>query len=108
MKDSEIDRVTSLPEGFSRGSVVALLDIGETVMVEDAATRSTPEVEAGAVATGKAMGRYLTTIERAVWLRAPGFPIRGKPAVFEVDLPVDLLLPEDNEYRSLVIEGDTK
>ena len=131
MSDAEIARLTSLPPQFARGNLVALVTLGETVLlplplplplrspihppprhanlrvlsplrvlhpsacfhpsagvhpsalptaclpissqvlVEPTAARCTDAIESACVATGAAMGRYLTTIERAEWLKAP-------------------------------------
>ena len=92
--DAEIDRLTSLPSGFSRGSVVALVDVGATTLVEDEAARADPAVESSVVATGKAMGRYLTTLSNPRFLAAP-VAARGQPGVFTAALPRALLADED-------------
>lgn len=91
MNESEIGRLTSLPEGFSRGAVVAIIELGETVLYESEQMRQVPRVELGAVATGQAMGRYITTIRSTAWLKPPGLRMKGLPGVFDVAIPTDLL-----------------
>ena len=54
------------------------------------AERSEPEVEAAVCATGKAMGKYLTEIAQIEWLPAP-VKARGRPGLFDVDVPADAL-----------------
>ena len=88
--DSEIDRVTSLPAGFSRGQAVAVVRVGKTELISDESDRCAPEVEAGACATGQAMGRYVTTITDARWL-GRGVPMRGQPGVFAARVPRSVL-----------------
>ena len=90
LSEQEIDRLTSLPPGFTRGHVVAVLEVGDTVLVERQGDRENVQIELGAVATGAAMGRYLTTIKSARWLKPPGLPLRGQPGVFSVDIPEEL------------------
>ena len=89
-EDAEIDRVTSLPAGFSRGQAVAVVRVGKTELIADERDRCAPEVEAGACATGQAMGRYVTTISDARWL-GRGVPMRGQPGVFAARVPRSVL-----------------
>ncbi len=88
--ESEIDRVTSLPAGFSRGQAVAVVRVGKTELIADERDRCAPDVEAGACATGEAMGRYVTTITDARWL-GRGVPMRGQPGVFAARVPRSVL-----------------
>ena len=89
-EDAEIDRVTSLPAGFSRGQAVAVVRVGKTELISDERDRCAPEVEAGACATGQAMGRYVTKITDARWL-GRGVPMRGQPGVFAARVPRSVL-----------------
>ena len=86
LSEADIDRLTTLPDGAARGTIVALVDVGETVLVDDVAERSAIAVETGAVATGAAMGRYLTTMKNARFLDAP-VPTRGRPGFFDAAIP---------------------
>ena len=86
----EIARLTRLPQGFSRGQIVALVTLGETRLVEPEAARCTPEIERRCCATGGAMGRYLTDVVSAEWLRRP-VPMRGRPGLWDVAVPKDAL-----------------
>ena len=86
LSEADIDRLTTLPDGAARGTIVALVDVGETVLVDDVAERSALPVETGAVATGAAMGRYLTTMKNARFLDAP-VPTRGRPGFFDAAIP---------------------
>ena len=90
MSDAEIDKETRLPSGFARGQIVAAVRLGPTRLVESEAERSEPEVEAAVCATGKAMGKYLTEIAQIEWLPAP-VKARGRPGLFDVDVPADAL-----------------
>ena len=82
--------MTSLPAGFSRGQAVAVVRVGKTELIADERDRCAPEVEAGACATGQAMGRYVTTITDARWL-GRGVPMRGQPGVFAARVPRSVL-----------------
>lgn len=62
--------------------------------------REAPEIEMGAVATGAAMGKYLTRVKSATWLKPPGLEMRGFPGVARVRLPVALI---PDEIRSAVV-----
>ena len=53
---------------------------------------STPAVQRSACATGADMGRYLTEVKAAAYLTRP-VPMRGRPGVFDVDVPEDSLPP---------------
>ena len=90
MDDATIARVTSLPKGMSRGQVVAIVTLGKTTFVPVEAERSTPEVQRRCVATGAAMGRYLTEVAETEWLEE-GVPMRGRPGCFDVELPERLV-----------------
>ena len=85
LDDEAIDRFTSLPEGFRRGQVVAVLELGETRLAS-LEERSTTPVERGACAYGSDMGRYLTEVRRTAWLKEP-VPMRGKPGLFKAEVP---------------------
>lgn len=95
-----LDTPAHLGAGFSKGHVVALLEIGDTELLQEQHLREAPEVELGAVATGAAMGRYLTTVKSATWLTPPGLEMRGFPGVARIRLPTSLI-PE--EIRSDVV-----
>lgn len=88
----DIERLTSLPGGFSRGQVVAVLELGETEL-STLKERQQPEVENAVCAYGGDAGRYLTTVKKAHWLKQP-VDARGQPGLFEVTLPVSAL-PEE-------------
>ena len=88
--EAEIDRITSLPAGFTRGQAVAVVRVGKTELIADERDRCAPDVEAGACATGAAMGRYVTTITDARWLDR-GVLMRGQPGVFAARVPRSVL-----------------
>lgn len=94
-----LDRVVALPAAFSRGSVVAVLEMGGTVYEESLAARSSPAIQRRACATGADMGRYLTEVKSAQWLTRP-IPMRGKPGVFDVEVPESVLPVTGGEKSS--------
>ena len=73
LSEADINRLTSLPVGYRRGHVVALLEIGETQLLETTALRAASEIELRAVATATDMGKYLTKIKSASWLVSSSF-----------------------------------
>ena len=91
LADGEIARCTSLPEGFSRGQVVAALELGETTL-STLEERSTPAAEARCCAYGADSGRYLTEVRRIEWLREP-VNMKGRPGLFRATVPA-AALPE--------------
>ena len=60
----EIERLTNLPRGFSRGQVVAILDIGETRLLSHK-ERVEPANERAATCSAVDSGAYFTTIKSA-------------------------------------------
>jgi cold shock CspA family protein len=89
---ADIDRLTSLPSSsFTRGMVVALLELGETRLA-DVDARSAVNIENAACAYGKDMGRYLTEVRRATWLEDP-IAMPGQAGLFDVSIP-KAALPE--------------
>ncbi|KAL3923916.1 MAG: hypothetical protein SGILL_001365 [Bacillariaceae sp.] len=89
LSDEEIENLKSLPAGFSRGSIVAILELGktyETTVVE----RSQPEMEQGAAARGSDSGRFVTEIKRVAYLKKP-IQFKGEPGVFKVRISPDVL-----------------
>jgi len=86
----QIERLTSLPSGFARGQLVAVVDIGETTLSTES-ERAQPDVERACVAYAADSGRYLTAVRRAEWLLQPVGPVPGRPGVFSAQVPVDCL-----------------
>ena len=92
MNEEGVAAAVALPRGVARGNVVAVLEIGETRLEESLVARSTPAVQRSACATGADMGRYLTEVKAAAYLTRP-VPMRGRPGVFDVDVPEASLPP---------------
>ena len=101
MSRDDIARATSLPKGWSRGSVGAVLTLGRTRRVASLAARSSPAVQRAACLPAAAMGgEYLTEVTSARWLLRP-VPMRGRPGVFYVDVPKSALpLPQDASHHA--------
>ena len=86
----EISRVTSLPSGFSKGQVVAIMELGETIKTTKETMRNTPAIEQAVVARGAVMGKNLTKVRKIKWLKR-GYPLKGSPGMFTCDIPRSLL-----------------
>ena len=78
---------------------MAVLEMGGTVYEESLAARSSPAIQRRACATGADMGRYLTEVKSAQWLTRP-IPMRGKPGVFDVEVPESVLPVTGGEKSS--------
>ena len=102
--EREIARLTSLPQGFARGQLVAILELGATELL-DREARCAHDVEHGACAYGDDMGRYVTQVVRAEWLRKP-VPMRGRPGLFQAEVP-ETALPEGWEGPPEGARGDS-
>ena len=85
LDEGAIDTLTQLPDGLSRGSVVAILELGPTRLAP-LEERSTDAVQRACCAYGGDMGKYLTTVVRAEWLAQP-IKMRGFPGLKEVTVP---------------------
>ena len=87
--EEEVQRLTSLPEGFSRGNIVAVLELGETTL-STLEERNEPEVVNACCAYGADAGRYQTEIVEAYWLDKP-VPMKGQPGLWRAKVPVKSL-----------------
>jgi magnesium-dependent phosphatase 1 len=97
--DDAVSRLKSLPPGFSRGDIVAIVELGktyETSMTE----RCDPEFERRAVAYGTDSGRFVTEIVRATYLKRP-VKRKGEGGVFKVH--VDPSVIPDEYYLPTVV-----
>ena len=92
-------KYTSLPPGFQKGQIVAMLEVGSTVLVEDAGKRSNSSIERFVVARGDVMGKHLTLIKSVKWLKK-GFKTKGNPGIFSVDVPTRLLPEMDDAAKA--------
>jgi len=89
INDDEIQKLKSLPEGFTKGNIVAIIKIGktyETTMAE----RSISEFERKVVAYGSDSGRMVTEIKRVAYLKQPMRQI-GESGVFKVKVNPDII-----------------
>ena len=98
MAEGRIDSLTALPNGLSRGSVVAVLELGATRLAS-LEERSTDEVQRACCAHGADMGRYLTEVVRSEWLLRPtkarGFPGLKTATVPRESIPEGWVLPNE-------------
>lgn len=85
----DIHKLKSLSQNFTKGMLVAILEIGDTVEVslED---RSKQDFERKVVAYGKDSGRIATEIKRVDYLKL-GVKMSGKGGVFDVDVDQDVI-----------------
>jgi len=89
LTDGELRTLTSLPEGFAKGHIVAILELGRTyeTTLDD---RSDPKFERRALAHGPDSGRIVTEIRRAAYLKQP-VPQTGEPGVFRVRIDPEVI-----------------
>ena len=90
MTDGEIDECVALPHGYRKGQAVALVEIGDTALVDEK-ERCHEMIEQNVIARGDVMGRYLTTITDVRWLKDGGYEVKGAPGIWNVDIPIRYL-----------------
>lgn len=96
LSDDEIEKLKSLPDGFSRGTVVAILEIGKTYETTTA-ERSGAEFERNVVARGSDSGKFVTEIRRVAYLKKP-IRVQGARGVFKIRIDPDLI-PDDGDWK---------
>ena len=89
LSDKEIEDLKSLPSGFEKGMVVAILEIGDTfeTTVEE---RSHPDMQRRIGAYGADSGTRCTEIRRVEYLKTP-VPVRARAGVFKISLSRDAI-----------------
>lgn len=92
MDDEQINTLKALPKGFSKGSVVAIMELGKTyeTTVEE---RSDPDMQRRIAAYGTDSGRIVTEIAKVAYLKQP-VKVSGKGGVFHTKIPLNVL-PDD-------------
>lgn len=85
MSDDEIDEVTSLPPGFKKGNVVAVMELGRTWRTSFK-ERGLPDMERNVVAYDEDQGQYATEIRRVQWLQKP-LRMRGSAGLWKRTVP---------------------
>jgi magnesium-dependent phosphatase 1 len=103
LSQDQIEKLKRLPKGFSRGMIVAVLEIGKTYETT-AEERSAPLFEQRAVARGKESGKFVTEIRRVAYLKEP-LKQKGAGGVFKVRVPPDVL-PDGEWYIPSDLSGD--
>lgn len=108
ISDDEIQKLKTLPKGFSKGNIVAILEIGKTYETTTA-KRSVPEFERSVVAYGSDSGRIVTEIKRAAYLKQP-VRQKGEAGVFKVKIDPDMIpdgwtVPSTTDTRVFEISG---
>jgi hypothetical protein len=97
LNDDEIEELKTMPDGYGKGQIVAILELGrtfETSLTE----RSKPEFERRVAALGADSGRLATEIKRVAYLKKP-IKMKGEPGVFKVRLDEDVI-PDGWELNS--------
>lgn len=89
ISDDEIQQLKSLPKGYSKGNIVAILEIGKTYE-RTTTERSAPEFERNVVAYGPDSGRIVTEIKRVAYLKKP-VKQQGEAGVFKVKIDPDVI-----------------
>ena len=87
--EEEIVRLKSLPNGFGKGQVVAIVELGDTfdTTLEE---RCQPDFEARVAAYGTDSGRRATVIQRASFLKRP-VRVKGQAGVFSATIDKSVL-----------------
>lgn len=105
LDDDAIQTLKSLPPGFSKGMVVALVEIGKTFETS-LEQRCDPDFQRAVAAFGHDSGMRATEIRRVQYLKR-GVPISAQGGVFKVSIDKDVLpdgwLDDDDTKRSVAI-----
>ncbi|VEU40598.1 unnamed protein product [Pseudo-nitzschia multistriata] len=89
ISDEEIQTLKRMPKGFSKGNIVAIVEIGKTYEAS-LSERSVPDFERKVVAYGPDSGRIVTEIKRVAYLKRP-IRQRGEAGVFNVKIDPKVL-----------------
>lgn len=89
LDDSEINKLKSLPKGFSNGMAVAIVEIGKTFETT-LAQRCDPEFQRNVGAFGADSGMRATEIRRVEYLKH-GVRVGGSGGVFKAKIPRDVI-----------------
>lgn len=89
MDDAEIAKLKSLPQGYGRGNVVAIVELGKTyeATLEE---RCNPDFQRKVAAYGADSGRMCTEIKRVSYLKKP-IKTQGQGGVFKVRIDPDVI-----------------
>ena len=92
--NDNVDRLAQLPEGFRRGMLVAIVELGETYETT-LRERQDAAFEGRAAAYGADCGKFATVIRRVEYLQRP-VPMSAQPGVFNVSID-PCILPDDSQ-----------
>jgi magnesium-dependent phosphatase 1 len=90
--DEQIVQSKSLPDGYHRGEIVAICQIGTTIEMS-IEKRSVPKVEQQIMALGSDSGKMITEIRQVQYLKR-SVPFRGQGGIFKVSIPTDVIPDE--------------
>lgn len=82
--DDEIQKLKSLPDGYKKGMVIAIVELGETFETS-LEQRCNPDFQRSVVAFGQDSGMRATKIRRVQYLNY-GVPVSGSSGVFNVKI----------------------
>lgn len=89
LPEEEIHRLKSLPAGFDKGTVVAILQIGKTYETTTQ-QRCEPAMQQKICAYGADSGRIVTEIAKVAYLKKP-VSMAAQGGVFQVSIPSDVV-----------------
>jgi magnesium-dependent phosphatase 1 len=87
--DTDIESVSRLRKGFSRGSIIGVLTVGRTWKATDR-ERMNKDLQRRVLAPYEAVGKHCTEIVDAKWLKRP-VNAKGNPGVLPREIPIDCL-----------------
>ena len=85
----EIEALKTMPDGFGKGQIVAILELGRTIETT-LSERSNPEFERRVAAFGTDSGRLATEIRRVAYLKKP-IKMKGEPGIFKVRIDEEVI-----------------
>ena len=108
LKEEEIEKLKSLPQGFRKGHAVAIVELGETYETT-LEQRSEPDFQRSVGAFGEDSGMRATEIRRVEYLKRP-VKVSGRGGVFKAKVPRDVI-PDgwlENDNSSVAAEQNGK
>ena len=88
--EDDIDSLMALPDGFKKGSIVGIVELGRTWETTQGERRR-EAMQRNVVAPSEDIGVWCTIITSAKWFERPLPATGGKPGIYNAKIPKDLV-----------------